>query len=247
MLDGGNLPLQYNRNRHYDQYTGRWFTHDPLGIVPNVQKLNRLDPLGQYTDGMSLYEYAGSNPVLYVDPDGRFMIYVYDYIIKKLGEMVVDALAQEFWESGLLSKTTEENIKPDAPCQPGMYLSPKYKIDRKVFFAVRTREYRWFSNRKKYKDFYLFKKLMAYRHIATIWDCICACTGGSEWQIIVKDHMSTENQNTFTTISTGGSVFGNEFLYSESDVQVKQWLTEDYYEWGCGPERGLEPMVFFIF
>ena len=29
ILNGGSLKLQYNRNRYYDQYTGRWLTHDP--------------------------------------------------------------------------------------------------------------------------------------------------------------------------------------------------------------------------
>jgi len=35
ILDNGSFKLQYNRNRYYDQYTGRWLTHDPLGITPN--------------------------------------------------------------------------------------------------------------------------------------------------------------------------------------------------------------------
>jgi len=54
ILDNGSLKLQYNRNRYYDQYTGRFFTHDPLG----------------YVDGMNLYEYVGSNPVANADPFG---------------------------------------------------------------------------------------------------------------------------------------------------------------------------------
>ena len=32
ILDNGSLKIQYNRNRYYDYYTGRWLTHDPLGI-----------------------------------------------------------------------------------------------------------------------------------------------------------------------------------------------------------------------
>ena len=53
-LDSNDLVLQYNRNRYYDYYTGRWLTQDPLG----------------YIDGMSLYEGCLSNPVRYVDPLG---------------------------------------------------------------------------------------------------------------------------------------------------------------------------------
>ncbi|MHC4527931.1 MAG: RHS repeat domain-containing protein [Planctomycetota bacterium] len=54
-LDGNNLTLQINRHRYYDYYTGRWLTHDPVG----------------YVDGMNLYEYVKSNPILWLDPVGR--------------------------------------------------------------------------------------------------------------------------------------------------------------------------------
>ncbi|MHC4867564.1 MAG: RHS repeat domain-containing protein [Planctomycetota bacterium] len=58
-LDGNSLTLQINRHRYYDYYTGRWLTHDPLGV----------DPAG-YVDGMNLYQYVRSNPVWLVDPAG---------------------------------------------------------------------------------------------------------------------------------------------------------------------------------
>jgi len=54
-LDNGSLKIQYNRNRYYDYYTGRWLTQDPLG----------------YADGMNLYEYITSNPVITLDPYGQ--------------------------------------------------------------------------------------------------------------------------------------------------------------------------------
>jgi len=43
LLDGGNLKLQYNRNRYYDYYIGRWFTHDPRGITPAPSKTREFD------------------------------------------------------------------------------------------------------------------------------------------------------------------------------------------------------------
>ncbi len=55
ILDNGALKLQYNRNRYYDCYTARWFTHDPMG----------------YEDGMNLYEYVSSSPVYFTDPMGE--------------------------------------------------------------------------------------------------------------------------------------------------------------------------------
>jgi len=69
-LDSGSLKIQYNHNRYYDYYTGRWLTHDPLGIVPNSQALNYFKPDNQYLEGLSLYEYASSTPVLATDPWG---------------------------------------------------------------------------------------------------------------------------------------------------------------------------------
>ncbi|MHC4621387.1 MAG: RHS repeat-associated core domain-containing protein, partial [Planctomycetota bacterium] len=54
ILDNGSLKIQYNRNRYYDYYTGRWLTQDPLG----------------YADGRNLYEYAKGNPLTAFDPFG---------------------------------------------------------------------------------------------------------------------------------------------------------------------------------
>jgi RHS repeat-associated protein len=46
--------LYYNRNRYYSPSLGRFITRDPLG----------------YVDGMSVYEYVGSSPRVYVDAMG---------------------------------------------------------------------------------------------------------------------------------------------------------------------------------
>jgi len=70
ILDSGSLKIQYNRNRYYDYYTGRWLTHDPLGITPNPQKPNEFGIIGQYKDWLSLYEYVSSKPVMASDPLG---------------------------------------------------------------------------------------------------------------------------------------------------------------------------------
>jgi RHS repeat-associated protein len=67
ILDGGSLKIQYNRNRYYDSYTGRWLSRDPLGIVPNAQKPNVFSPQIQYQDGMNLFEYVRSRPIIFTD------------------------------------------------------------------------------------------------------------------------------------------------------------------------------------
>ncbi len=49
-----NLDLNHVRNRVYSAELGRWTRRDPLG----------------YVDGMGLYEYVGSRPMVVVDPIG---------------------------------------------------------------------------------------------------------------------------------------------------------------------------------
>ena len=54
ILDNSSLKIQYNRNRYYDQYTGRWTTEDPW----------------EYIDGANLYDYVGSHPLVGTDSLG---------------------------------------------------------------------------------------------------------------------------------------------------------------------------------
>ena len=56
ILDTASLKIMYYRNRYYDTETGRLLTHDPM----------------DYVDGMNLYEYVKSNPVIGLDPQGLF-------------------------------------------------------------------------------------------------------------------------------------------------------------------------------
>jgi RHS repeat-associated protein len=53
-LDNGDLKIMNYRRRYYDNYTGRFLTHDAL----------------DYEDGMNLYEYVSSNPTRATDPLG---------------------------------------------------------------------------------------------------------------------------------------------------------------------------------
>ena len=70
ILDNGSLKIQYNRNRYYDYYTGRWTTHDPLGIDPAGSTVKVVGVVGQYSEALSLYQYALSNPIIYWDARG---------------------------------------------------------------------------------------------------------------------------------------------------------------------------------
>jgi len=73
ILDSGSLKIQYNRNRYYDYYTGRWLTHDPLGITPNPQRPNKFNMIEQYKDGLSLYGYVRGDPVNKLDQFGLLL------------------------------------------------------------------------------------------------------------------------------------------------------------------------------
>lgn len=55
ILDGSSLKLQYSRARYYDTKTGRFLQRDPL----------------EYVDGMNLYEYVLSNPIVNCDAYGE--------------------------------------------------------------------------------------------------------------------------------------------------------------------------------
>jgi len=57
-FEGAERWLYHVRHRVYDAEVGRWTRRDPLG----------------YVDGMSLYEYVRSMPIITVDPDGRLIV-----------------------------------------------------------------------------------------------------------------------------------------------------------------------------
>jgi len=61
ILDTCSLKIQYSRNRYYDYYTGRFTTHDPLGITPAGGMPNPFSIIVQYRDALNLYEYVRSS------------------------------------------------------------------------------------------------------------------------------------------------------------------------------------------
>ncbi|MBI9019390.1 MAG: hypothetical protein JEZ07_19245 [Phycisphaerae bacterium] len=69
VLDGGDKVLQFSRNRMLDYETGRWLSHDPLGIVPGGHN-NAFCVLSQLSDGNNLYSYCSDNSIQFTDPYG---------------------------------------------------------------------------------------------------------------------------------------------------------------------------------
>jgi len=68
-MDNNTLRLMYYLARTYDPETGRFMQRDPLGVNPAVSKMP-IDPIGQYYDSLSLYEYVSSKPLVELDPSG---------------------------------------------------------------------------------------------------------------------------------------------------------------------------------
>ena len=66
-LDRGRFEIMYYRNRYYDTQTSRFLTQDPILINEDKERWAMV----QWSDGMSLYQYAISRPVLFTDPEGR--------------------------------------------------------------------------------------------------------------------------------------------------------------------------------
>jgi RHS repeat-associated protein len=73
-LDNGNLKIMNYRHRYYDTYTGRFTTHDPLGIDPTGGINNPFALLQQYTDDLNLYQYTHDNPVINSDSMGLTLV-----------------------------------------------------------------------------------------------------------------------------------------------------------------------------
>lgn len=62
--------LYYTRYRTYDPEAGRWLQFDPLGSNPTGGNENPFNNRKIYSDGMNLYEYVRSDPILSIDPLG---------------------------------------------------------------------------------------------------------------------------------------------------------------------------------
>jgi len=77
------LKIQYNRNRYYDYYTGRWLTQDPV----------------EYMDSMNLYEYAFSNPIANADPDGLLSIRGIGGGIRRIGRRIQCGVFRRLYNS----------------------------------------------------------------------------------------------------------------------------------------------------
>jgi hypothetical protein len=144
ILNGGALSLEYFKNRY--KKDGRFITRDPLGVrdgtciieftptgAPIFPRLNNAK--NQYLDGMSLYEYVRSNPILRFDPFG----------LKKEGEGVCCKIKETYTYHhytglgnpplvGKVDRCTQVDIPnpkgytPEGACKCAFENEPKKKV-----------------------------------------------------------------------------------------------------------------------
>ena len=69
-LDSGSLWLGHYRTRYLLPSMGRFLQTDQLGINPAGGIHNPLNIIGQYRDGLNLYQYVRSNPIVNFDSFG---------------------------------------------------------------------------------------------------------------------------------------------------------------------------------
>lgn len=71
VLDGNSLELMSWPYRDYSTYLGRWYGVDKFGMIPGGgNELNPFSVTDQYIDGLGLYEFALSNPLINIDRYG---------------------------------------------------------------------------------------------------------------------------------------------------------------------------------
>ncbi len=121
--------LIYNRARYLHSRHGRFMQQDPLG----------------YADGMSLYEYVGSDPVGWVDPSGT-RITVVQGSLKDGGEVTIRMHAYEKMRWAILSRKQNDQFRKDLRMiYDGVHRFagndiPNIRLEEKPFATLHPRE-----------------------------------------------------------------------------------------------------------
>ncbi|MEO0627760.1 MAG: RHS repeat-associated core domain-containing protein, partial [Bacteroidota bacterium] len=131
----GNLITQSNSS--FDSrygFTGREFDEETKNVyfrrryyLPQVGRLGSIDPLGFKGSGLNLYEYAYSNPLIYIDPSG---LEVVGFFNTSQGRIRIEDLdtGEVFDERGFFSgqgasinQSEDEAVPNEGPIPRGLY------------------------------------------------------------------------------------------------------------------------------
>jgi hypothetical protein len=75
-MDEGN-GTYYMTFRYYDPEVGRFISKDPIGFAGGDVNLYRyVDSVGKVPMETNLYQYAGNNPINFIDPLGLEKVYM---------------------------------------------------------------------------------------------------------------------------------------------------------------------------
>ena len=87
--------LYYLKTRYYDPETGRFITIDDISyLAPDT------------INGLNLYAYCGNNPVMNVDPNGTFLIFLSAALIGFALSFAVSAASQALFNGGQINWKT---------------------------------------------------------------------------------------------------------------------------------------------
>ena len=134
-LDGGSLRLQHNRHRVLHYKLARWMQNDPLGTVPEGY-MNPSNPIGQYKDGVNVYEYVVSSPIDTVDEMGLSPTAI---ALSQLGQSVPMAL-------GRLYRVCD---KYKCPCGDCLSVAQCKREAKKLYNSYRTKLNDFIKKRNK--------------------------------------------------------------------------------------------------
>lgn len=124
--------LEYHGARYYAAWLARWSAADPIGIG----------------DGVNVYEYGHSNPVLFNDPEGTECPAPYDCEVKEDEKKMQPGI--DFMNSLVKGIKSGDTLSIDlARAMASRYFKTTYNLDNSVF-ATHTEKSKFL---KEFKDF----------------------------------------------------------------------------------------------
>ncbi|WP_245569878.1 RHS repeat domain-containing protein [Flavobacterium soli] len=87
---------RYNSKEFQDEFDLNWYDYGARNYDPAISRWMNIDPLAEKYYGINPYAYAGNNPILFIDPDGRHIDTSHIYAKNKDGEYKDPALVKAF-------------------------------------------------------------------------------------------------------------------------------------------------------